>query len=177
MILAVALLLAIPFAAKAQTPDTAAPSEAQVGEWFSEFQEVHQQLEVIQAAALQDPELNAAQEELGEEIQMAMLAVDPTLDQRMTRVHELESEALAAQQEGDSQRLQELMGEAQEIQAHFMSVQESALGRPEIADKLNAFQTRLEAVMIDIDPTAEALMIRFRELETMIEAAIAQGMI
>lgn len=165
----------LPAAALAQTPAPADPSEEQVEAWFNEFQQVHQQLEGIQAEALQDPALNAAQEELGEEIQLAMATADPNLDQRVARVQAIEAEAAAAQQEGDVERLQELMGEAQDIQNHFMQVQAATLEQPAIATKLAAFQEQLEARMIDINPEAQALMTRFRELEQRIEAALMPG--
>ena len=76
-VLTALLALGLPAVAAAQAPAPANASEAQVEEWFAEFQQVHQQLESIQAQALQDPQLSAAQEELGQEIQLAMATADP----------------------------------------------------------------------------------------------------
>lgn len=177
-ILAAALALAIPIALAAQTPeptDSAAPPDEELQGWLQEMQQVHEQLEELQREALMDPQLSAQQQELGEEIRVAMGAVDPTMDERMTRVEEIQAEATEAQGAGDSEKLNELMTEAQQIQQHFMDVQENALADPSIATKLESFQTELEAKMVELDPEAEGLITRFRELEERIGGAVSDG--
>ncbi|MEX0912721.1 MAG: hypothetical protein WD737_07390 [Gemmatimonadota bacterium] len=172
--LAAALIVGVPTAALAQSATANQPSEQELQTWFTELEQVHQELEGLQQQALQDPELSAQQEAIGEEIQVAMNDADPTLDQRMSRVAELEAEAEAAQQAGNAERLQQIVSEAQQIQQHFMAVQETALGQPAIADRLASFQEQLEDRMVDIDPEAEALIERFRELEQRIGAALME---
>src|SRR5690606_33697251 len=158
------------------TGDTApAPSGEGMQAWFTEMQEVHQQLEVIQQEALADPELSAKQEALGEEIRLAMEVVDPSMTQRMERVQELETEATAAQAAGDTEKLQQVIQEAQQIQEHFLNVQQTALSEPTMAAKLQDFQTALEAKMVEVDPEAETLIVRFRELEAKISALMNGG--
>lgn len=175
ILLGASVAIVTPALALAQAPRSAPPSEQELQTLFSEMQEVHQQLEVLQAEALQDASLSADQERLGEEIREAMQRLDPMMNRRMARVQAIESEAIAAQQANDGQKLQALMGEAQQIQQHFMMVQESALEEPEIASRLADFQSRLEAKMIAVNPSAEALLTRFRELEDQIEAAMFSG--
>jgi hypothetical protein len=177
-LLSAAFALVVPVTLAAQTPESAQPAEPTAEEmqsWFIEMQQVHEQLEGLQRDALMDPELSAQQEELGEEIRVAMEVADPMMEQRMTRVQELQAEATAAQGAGDTAKLQELMTEAQQIQQHFMTVQESALADPAIATKLETFQTQLEAKMVEIDPEAEALITRFRELEEKLSGIVSGG--
>lgn len=185
--LASAIAFVLPAAATAQAPgaghDHAAGSahahegidREEVGVWMTELQQVHEQLEGLQQQALQDPAINAAQEELGEEIRVAMAEADPTLDEQLARMATLESEATTAQQTGDVQTLQTLMGEAQQIQQRFISVQQQVLGQPQIAGKVANFQTQLESKMLELDPEAEALITRFRELETKLNEAMGAG--
>lgn len=173
-LLTAAIVLGVPAIAVAQAP-AALPNQQEVEGWLMELNDLHQQLEDIQRQALQDPALFAAQEELGEEIRMAMEQRDPSMAQRMARVESLESEAIGAQQSGDTQKLQELMAEAQQIQEHFMSVQQSVLDQPAIASKVDDFQVQLERKMLDVDPGSAGLITRFRELETKLQTAMRGG--
>jgi hypothetical protein len=167
-----AVILAIPSIAAAQTHQPGA-DERQLEALFEELQEVHTKLEDIQMQALQDPGLSAEQAQLGEEIQQAMVAHDPTMVDRLARAEALESEAVAAQQSGDTQRLQELMSEAQTIQMQFMALQQEVIAQPAISQRLEAFQVRLEEKMLEVDPAAESLITRFRELEGILSAAMS----
>lgn len=176
-----ALLLAIlPGALMAQEPlPTPAPApqgppeELQV--WLTELQQLHGRLEAIQQQALTDPSLSAAQEELGANIRAAMESIDPELEQGMTRIQALETEAAAAQQTGNQARLQEIGAEAQQIQQRFLSAQQQALQQPALAAQIEAFQDRLEARMREVDPSAEQLIARFQELEQKLSAAMQGG--
>ncbi|HUE95134.1 MAG TPA: hypothetical protein VMN39_00655 [Longimicrobiaceae bacterium] len=147
-------------------------SQAEIGAWLNEMQQVHQQLERLQQRALADPELSVVQEELGEEIRTAMGTADPTLGQQLDRIGALEAEVAAAQQSGNEETLRTLMMEAQQIQQRFMAIQQQVLEQPPIAAKVSAFQTRLESKMVELDPTAGDLIERFRELEHMLDEAI-----
>jgi chromosome segregation ATPase len=167
-LLTAALMVGLPMAAAAQAGG--AGSQAEVEGLLREMQQVHTQLEGLQQQALQDPQLSAAQEELGEEIKVAMERIDPQMEQRLSRIEALEGEAASAHQAGNGERLQELMAEAQQIQQHFMNVQQQALEQPQIATKVDAFQTRLERRMVEMNPEAEGLINRFRELETRLMA-------
>lgn len=179
---AIALVtLALPAAAAAQqrapAPATSAqqaqaPNEQQMQQWMTELQQIHGKLEAIQAKAAEDPQLRAAQESLGTEIRTAMEKADPTLPTSMQRVQTLESEAVQAQQAGDQAKLEQLAREAQTIQARFMEAQAKAFQQPEIATRLEAFQTRLESRMVEVDPAASGLIQRFKELEGKLATAM-----
>lgn len=170
-----AVALGLPVAAMAQEGSPAAGQTAEQQEvqtWLAELEGLHSQLEALQNRALEDPELSAAQEELGDEIRGAITAADPSIQQRMDRMGELETEASAASQGGNMQRLQELMTEARDIQDHFFEVQQRVLETPELAAKLNSFQDQLQRKMLQLDPGAQALMDRFRELEGKLTEAL-----
>jgi hypothetical protein len=152
-----------------------APTQHDLEAIFAEFQEIHHQLEDIQLQALQDPQLNAAQEALGEEIRTAMEARDPALRQQMERIESLEGEAVSAQQAGNLEKLQELMVEAQAIEQRFLTIQQQVLTTPSIAAKIEAFQTELERKMVEVNPQTASLISRFRELESKLSTAMQGG--
>lgn len=155
-------------AAQAQQPTQ------EVQAWFMELQQISGKLGEIQVRALQDPELQAAQNMLGTEVKAAMDKVDPGLAASVERVGALEQEAMKAQQEGDQAKLAQLAQEAQQIQTRFVTAQSTVLEQPELAAKVEAFQTRLERRMIEVDPEARTLIQRLRELETKLQTAMQQ---
>jgi hypothetical protein len=171
-LLTASLMMFAPALANAQQAPAAAATQQQLEALFQEFQQVHLQLESIQIQALQDPALAAAQEQLGQEIRQAMESTDPSLPQKISRIEALESEAMNAQQTGDANRLQQLMVEAQQIEEHFMTVQQQVLESPAIASKVSAFQTQLETKMKQVNPQTETLITRFRTLETQLASAM-----
>lgn len=142
---------------------TSSPAEIQALE--AELQQLHQQLESAQRQAMRDPELVAVQRELGEDIQAAMGDFDPTVDQSIERMGELEAAAMEARANEDAEQMQTLIAEAQGIQQHLMEVQQEVLESPEFASRLESLQTRLENKMIEMDPAVEDLLVRFREVE------------
>jgi hypothetical protein len=160
------LLGANPLAAQ-QAPQAAAAraTTENVQAWFGELEQIHEQLEEIQIRALQDPELSAAQAELGEQIKDAMERADPSLPERLARMEHMEEEAAVAQQTGNTAKLLELGAEAEGIQRQFLTAQEKALEQPEIAARVTAFQRTLERKMIELNPETQGLISRFRELE------------
>ena len=65
---------------------------------------------------------------------------------------------------------QELGAEAERIQRGFLAAQQRVLQQPEIAAQVTAFQQRLQRKMVELDPAAERIITRFRELETRLAA-------
>ncbi len=169
--------LVLPSSLLAQQQPAPAPQAAQqptqeVQAWFMELQQISGKLGEIQVRALQDPELQAAHNMLGTEVKAAMDKVDPGLAASVERVGALEQEAVKAQEAGDQAKLAQLAQEAQQIQTRFVNAQSTVLQQPELAAKVQAFQTRLEQRMIEIDPEARTLINRLRELETKLQAAM-----
>lgn len=153
-------------------PAAAGPSEEQVQAWVTELQEIGGQLQSIQQEALRDSVLSSHQETLGAEIKAAMDEVSPGLSERMARFEALEAEAAAAQQSGDTAKLQGLAEEAQQIQQEYSTAQEQVLQQPVFTEKVNAFQTHLETKMGEVNPGAPQLIARFRELENQVVTAL-----
>lgn len=145
---------------------------AQLDAMFAEFSTLETRLQEIQAQALEDPALLEAQQELGNEIHAAMEDIDPSLPQRIERMEELEARAAAARESGDEATLLALAEEAQQIQQSFAAAQAQAMQQPEIAERVAAFQSRLQARMSEIDPEADRLIERMEELEQRLMAAM-----
>lgn len=176
--------IALPALGVAQETPAPAPSaeepalsalEQEMEAWYAELQQLHTQLETIQAQALADQSLAARQEALGEEIRVAMESRDSTMTSRLARMEAIEAEATAAQESNNSQRLQQLMVEANGIQEHLFLLQQQIVEEPAIAAKLDVFQTDLQQKMLQLNPNAQQMMDRFRELEENLTAAMGAG--
>ena len=103
-------LVVLPAALHAQSGANAAlRNAAEVEAWFGELDQLHGQLEVLQSRALDDPQLSAAQAELGARIKLVMDRLDPTLQRSLTRMEAMEAEVAAAGQRRDSAKLQQLV--------------------------------------------------------------------
>lgn len=176
-------LLAIPALSAAQQPAPAPAAEletdsaatAMLQGWLAEIQAINGRLQELQQQALQDSALGAEQEALGESIRTAMTEADPTLEASMARVEQLQAEAAAAQQAGDNGRLNQLGAEVQQIEMKFVQAQQQALATPALGAQLEAFQTRLEAKMSELDPEAPQLIARFQELQERLASAMQTG--
>ena len=164
-LLLVAFAFAAPASLRAQTVEQPDGLPAEAREWLTEIQQIHAQLTQLQERALQDPALAARQDSLGGHIRTAMEAIDPTLPQRMGRIEEMEAQAAAAEAENNEAKLMELRAEAQQIEQQFFSAQQQALQQPDLAAEISAFQTALEAKILETDPEAPRLLARFQELE------------
>lgn len=176
--LRVAALLAaalgtLPGAAHAQQRANAAAARAAAADvqaWFAELEQLHDRLAAIQARALADPQVGAAQVALGNSIKAAITRVDPAVTRGLARMEALDSLALRAEERGDEARLRQLSTEAQQLQRAFVAAQERVLAQPEIAAQVEAFQQRLQRKMLEVEPGAEQIMTRFRELEARLAA-------
>lgn len=179
LVAALALALSAGSAPAQQRPAVATPAAraqlpADVQGWLTELERIHERLEKIQGAALEDPELNAAQLELGSMIKQAMERVDPGMQKRLERLAAMEQEAAAAQQSGDRARILQLGAEARDIERQFAQVQRRVMREPEVVAEVTAFQQKLEAGMLQVSPQADSLLTRLRELEAKLTAAAAR---
>lgn len=158
---AVALALtvfAMPMDAAAQgAPLQAGPEQ--------EAMQIQMRLMQTQQQALQDPELQAAQETVTEELLAAMEQADPTLAEKSERAEAMQAEIHAAQQAEDQARLQELAGEAQQLEMAFATAQQQAMQDPELQASMGAFQDRMVAKMTEIDPETPQLIARLEQIQ------------
>jgi hypothetical protein len=154
---AAALSLPAHVAAQDESPaaEQAAPQDAA---------QIQARLQQIQQRALQDPELQAAQEEIGQAVVATMARVDPAFTTRSERAQAMTADIAAAQEAGDNARLHELNAEAQELQAAFAAARAQAMQDPELQASLQAYQARVVAKMVEIEPETEQLLARLSEL-------------
>lgn len=149
------------------------PPEAQ--ELITEIQQLQEQLQPIQEEAFQDPEIQAAQQALGAEIQEAMVEVDPATPQRMERLQELMVQAQAAQAAQDQEAMTEIVTEARGLEQELQAAQAAVLQSSEIAPQVEAFEAKLLERMIEVDPEAESMIERAQELDARLAAFLGQG--
>jgi chromosome segregation ATPase len=173
-------LAALPAAAGAQQNPQATPPadpqlEQQVRGLMEQAQGLHERLEEIQAQALQDPQLRAAQEALGESIKTAMERIDPTLEHAVVRGQTLQTELAAAHRAGDQAKIARTEEQLQRIEQQFFAAQMQAIQQPELASRWQAFQTQLQNRMKRLDPEADDLIARFQEIQMQLMAMAQQA--
>lgn len=176
-------LLALPVSAVAQEAATAPLAEeetdsaatARIQGWVLEMQDLDGRLQALQQQALADSALDAQQAELGGRIRAAMMEADPTLEGSMARVDELQLEAAAADERGDTTRLEQIGEEVRRIESQFFDAQRRALTMPEISADLEAFQARVEARIVELEPRAPEMIARFVELRERLASALQGG--
>jgi hypothetical protein len=149
--------LALPAHVAAQD---AAPAPA-----ANEAAQIQARLQQIQARAVQDPELQAAQAALGEEVVATMARLDPAFTARSERARAMQADIAAAQEAQDNERLHALAAEAEEIQAAFNAARARAMEDEQLQASIKAYQDRVVAKMIELDAETEALLARLNELQ------------
>jgi cell fate (sporulation/competence/biofilm development) regulator YlbF (YheA/YmcA/DUF963 family) len=161
----------VPLALVAGPAAVAAQTQDEIEGWLDEIRQIQERLAPLEARALQDPELRAAQVEIAGVVRQAMLDADPELDRRLARLESIQAEGEAAVQAQDQARVAALVDEATTIQQHFAQLQHETLQRPAIAAQVDAFRDRLRARMSQLDAEAPRLLRRFEELEQRLIAA------
>jgi len=150
-------LLAAPVGLAAQE----APAEPQQQ---TEAQQIQSRLQEIQARALQDPALVAAQDSIGTELVATMERVDPSYKAQAERAETLKSEVAAAQEAKDNAKLNQLAAEATQLQQGLAAARERAMQDPQMAARIKAFQERIVAKMVEVDPETQTLLGRLQEM-------------
>jgi hypothetical protein len=117
------------------------------------------QMQLMQAEqkAMQDPLIIAERTKIRDLIEAEMLKADPKLKPTLKRFHELEGEAkkMQAQQAAgtlDMTKAQALMTEMGEIGPKLEKAQMAVMQLPHVKKATEAFEKRLEAKMLEIDP-------------------------
>jgi hypothetical protein len=129
-----------------------------------EITQIQARLQQIQQRALQDPELQAAQAQVGDEVVATMGRVDPTFTARSERAQAMQADIAAAQEAGDNERLHALAAEAEELQAAFGRARAQAMEDPELQSTIQAYQAQVVARMVELEPETETLLARLAEL-------------
>jgi uncharacterized membrane-anchored protein YjiN (DUF445 family) len=117
--------------------------------------EIEARIEAVQQQAMQDPEIQAAAEELQSLIESTMIRLDPNFTEVAQRAEALQAEVAAAQEASDNARLHELAAEAQEIQQTIAPLQARALQEPAVQEKLDEYRLKLFTRMVELNPDVQ----------------------
>lgn len=168
-----ALFLVAPLSAQ-QMPQQQLPDSVQ--EMVAEFEEKREQLiDLRQEALAESQELQERELAIQDQIEDAMRAVEPDLDELIATMQGLEGDFEAAQQEQDMERLQALMAEAQAVDGRLQQAQAQALEQGEVQETIEQFESDLMDAMAEIEPEAQDLLDRVQELAERLEQINAQG--
>lgn len=164
--------LVTPMALSAQVEGQPPP---QVQEWIAEIQELSAQLGPLQQQAREDAEIKQEEERVTTIVRDAMIAADPANGQRLDRFETIIAEARAAQEAGDTAKIAELTSEAQQLQPQVQAAHEEALAQPEVETQIDAFNDKLQAKMVEMDPNAKESVERLNELNRRVSEALRRG--
>lgn len=156
-------LAAAPAALAAQQPPAVPQQQSPAAETVEQIQA---RLQAIQARALQEPALKAAQDSIGTEMTATMERVDPTFRAQAARAESLKAEVAAAQEAKDNAKLNQLAAEANQLQQGFAATRQRAMQDPQMAARIKAFQERIVARMVELDPETQTLLTRLQELRS-----------
>lgn len=141
---------------------------------LSQFQELDQRVNAVQEQAMEaQPELQEEQAEIQQAIEAAMFEAHPdlqvALQERLPAMQEQANEAQAAQ---DTATLQSLNQEYQGIMARVEQAQAEVVEDAAMRTRLDAYQDRVMAAMVAIDPEIEAVFEELRTLAGRLDATI-----
>jgi hypothetical protein len=159
-------------AAIAQAPQQ---PPAEVQQWIAEIQQIQTQLRPVQEQALQDSALQQEQAQVADAVRQAIIEADSSMASKMERLETLATEARAAQEAGDTQKIAKLTGEAQTLQPEIYEAQAEALEKPEIEVQVSAFQENLHERMAQLDPKAKPLIDKMKQLDERVRKAMGAG--
>lgn len=164
-----------PAAASAQQPTQPTQPTPEVQEWIAEMQQLQSELAPLHEQAMQDTALQQEEEQVKEAVRQAMVAADPANGQRIDRLEELMTEAQAAQAAGDTAKIAALTPEAQQLGPQVQAAREQAMGTPEVETRVEAFEEKLIAKMVAMDPSAQARLDRLNELSELVAQAMGRS--
>jgi hypothetical protein len=142
---------------------------------MTELQAIDMVLSPIREQAIQDPEMQAQQTQVVEQVDAAMESISPGILEKRTRFDELRADYAAAQQAGDQERLQSLAGELQPPQAALQQTQSQAMQREDVASSLTRFREGMFDKIRALDPSADSLLNRAQALSEELEAMMREG--
>lgn len=144
---------------------------------LARFQELQQEFGAFQQQVIEaSPDLLADQAEVSALVEAAVDELDPTLRADMeTRMPAIQQEAQAAQAAANTARLQELEQEFVGLRNRAQDAESTALERPEIKSRIEAFEGALRAEMTLQDPSVAAKMTELETLAGRLDATLNGG--
>lgn len=158
------LVLPVHLSAQEAAPAAPAAAEQTAADPKAEAAQIQARLQEIQQRVLQDPEVQAAQAKIGEDLTAVMTRIDAEFTARTERAEALKAEVAAAQEAKDNAKLNELAAEAEKIQGDFAATRQRALQDPEMVGKVQALQQQIVAKMVEVEPETRELIARLQEL-------------
>jgi len=152
-----------------QDPQAQAAGSDSLQALLTEAQQLQQKLVRLQQQALSENEdLQELENALQDSVQSAMVEADSTILQTMARMERLPQAYQAAQQAQDQEQLTMIQAEAQQLQAHYLRLQDQVMQREDINAQLESFREELLEVMVTLDPEARKMYERMEELSELI---------
>ena len=127
-----------------------------------ELRELQARLEAIEQEAVEEPALQEARADLEKSIEQAFQEADAQFDDKADRLAEIQATLEAGEtteEEGTA-----LIVEAQALHEDLSATQARVMESDPIAAEIDAFQDRLHARMVEVDPEADALIARATEI-------------
>ena len=177
---AVALALAAPvhagLAAQVAATTPVIPMDS-VQTALARFQVLQEELTALQQDVMPStPTLAEEQASVVEAVEQAVAEIDPSLQVDLeTRMPALQQEAQAAQTAGDTTALVALEQEYMTLMERAESAQLSAVERPQIAARIEAFETALRSAMQARNPAMEETLAELEALAMRLEATLGGG--
>jgi hypothetical protein len=157
-------LAALALPAQISAQEQSAPAVSQ--EAADETAQIQTRLQQIQQRVLQQPALQAAQQELGDELVATMARVDPTFTPNSERAQAMQADIAAAQEAGDNERLRALAAESEVLEQAFAAARARAMQDEAFQERMQAFRQQVVAAMIEQDAETGTLLARLDELRS-----------
>lgn len=141
---------------------------------MTQLQALDQVLAPVREQAMQDPEMQAREQDLMAQVDAAMESINPGVGEMRTRFDSLRVEYGTAQQAGDQERVQSLGGELQMLQASIQETRSQALQREDVAGAIDQMREDLFDRMRALDPGADSLLNQAEEVMRELEAMVGQ---
>ncbi len=145
------------------------------GALMAEYQQIQQRLAQVQERAMTDDSLRAAYTSLQDRVEGHMLAADPELREKQSRLQSLGQDLMNARQTGDEEAARTITAEGNALQTGLQQLQADALSDEAIAAELAGFQEKVQTRMAEIDPETPDMIARVEEIGTLLRAGAAPG--
>lgn len=174
------LVFVLPFSSATAAQEGTTPAlipEDSVQLALMRFQTLEQQVGTLQQQVMEgSTELQTDQAEVSALVEAAVYEIDPTLKEDMeARMPAIQQEAQAAQAAANTARLQELEQEYVALRTRAEEAEQTALERPDIKARVEAFESALRSEMTLRDPNLEATMSELEELAGRLDATLNGG--
>lgn len=173
---ALALAVVAPLTAQVPAPAPVIPMDS-VQTALERFQSLQEELGLLQQEVMNStPALADEQAAVYQAVEQAVAEIDPELQTDLeARMPALQQEAQAAQTAGDTTALMVLEQEYMTLMERAETAQLSAVERPHIAARIEAFEQALRTEMSARDPEMESTLAELEVLALRLEATLGGG--